>query len=51
MSNTEHSKNFGKVKVYYDNGLWNKQRVYNAVGKWITADEYQEIIGEGYTSE
>ena len=51
MSNTEHSKNFGKVKVYYGNGLWNKQRVRNAVGKWITADEYKEITGEEYTSE
>ena len=50
MSNTEHSKNFGKVKAYYDNGLWNKQRVYNAVGKWITADEYKEITGEYYIS-
>lgn len=44
----EHSKNFEKVAKYYNNELWNKQRVYNAVGKWITADEYKEITGEDY---
>lgn len=45
------SKNYNKVKEYYDLGLWSKTRVQNAVGKWITADEYKEITGEGYTSE
>lgn len=44
----EHSKHYAKVKEYYDNGLWSKQRVYNAVGKWITQDEYEEITGEPY---
>ena len=34
----EHSKNFEKVKNYYDNG----------VGKWITAEEYKEITKEDY---
>ena len=43
-----HSKNFQKVKNYYDNGLWNKQMVRNVVGKWITAAEYEEITGELY---
>ena len=47
-TSTEHSKNFEKVKGYYDKGLWSKKRVYNAVGKWITAEEYQEITGEEY---
>lgn len=47
----EHSKNYSKVKSYYDNGLWNKNRVYNAVGKWITADEYKEITDEEYVAE
>lgn len=42
------SKNFEKVKNYYDKGLWNKTRVYNAVGKWITAEEYELITGEPY---
>ena len=43
-----HSKNFDKVKDYYDRGLWDKNRVYNVVGKWITEAEYEEITGEPY---
>jgi hypothetical protein len=42
------SKNFEKVKTYYNNGIWSKKRVYNAVGKWITNKEYKEITGEDY---
>lgn len=42
------SKNFEKVKTYYNNGIWSKARVYNAVGKWITNKEYKEITGEDY---
>lgn len=42
------SKNFEKVKLYYNNGIWSKARVYNAVGKWITEEEYKEITGEDY---
>ena len=44
----EHSKNYEKVKKYYDEGTWSITRVYNAVGKWITAEEYEEITGEPY---
>jgi hypothetical protein len=44
----EHSKNYDKVKSYYDNGLWSKAKVHNAVGRWITAEEYEEITGEPY---
>lgn len=36
---------FNLVKQYYDNGLWSKERVYNAVGKWITLEEYYLIVG------
>jgi len=43
------SKNYEKVKKYYDTGVWNQARVYNAVGKWITQEEYKEITGEEYT--
>lgn len=39
---------FEKVKYYYDNGLWNIQRVYNVVGKAITKEEYLEITGFVY---
>ena len=42
------SKNFEKVKGYYDKGLWSKHKVHNAVGKWITAEEYELITGEPF---
>ena len=41
---------FDRVKMYYDKGLWSKERVYNVVGKVITAEEYEEITGEPYIS-
>lgn len=40
----EHSARFAKVKDYYDKKLWNKQMVTNAVGRWITSDEADEIL-------
>lgn len=40
-----HSPNFEKVKNYYDRGLWNETRVRNAVGRWITQEECDEILG------
>lgn len=46
----EHSKNFEKVKTYYERGMWSKKRVYDAVGKWITPAEYEEITGEAYAA-
>lgn len=39
---------FEKVKGYYDAGLWTKEMVWNVVGKWITAEEYEAIVGEPY---
>jgi uncharacterized XkdX family phage protein len=39
---------FDRVKMYYDKGLWSKERVYNIVGKVITAEEYEQITGEPY---
>jgi len=39
---------FDRVKMYYDKGLWSKERVYNVVGKVITAEEYEEITGQEY---
>lgn len=44
----ERSKKYNTVKSYYDNGLWSEKRVYNAVGKWITAEEYRMITGNDY---
>ena len=46
----EHSKNFEKVEHYFVRGMWSKERVHAAVGKWITADEYEEITGEAYVA-
>jgi len=48
---TEHSLNFEKVKGYYDNGLWSIDRVWTAVGKWITEAEYFEITGFVYPAK
>jgi len=43
------SPKFDLVKKYYDEGLWSKAKVHNAVVKgWITAAEYEEIVGEPY---
>lgn len=40
---------FEKIKYYYDNGLWNIQRVWNVAEKGaITAEEYKEITGFTY---
>lgn len=39
---------FDKIKYYYDNDLWNLQRIWNVVGKVITEQEYQEITGFAY---
>ena len=41
-----HSPNFEKVKNYYIQGLWNETRVRKAVGRWITQEECDEILGE-----
>ena len=42
------SRQFKKVKNYYDTGLWNKKMVFNVVGKIITAEEYELITNEKY---
>lgn len=46
------SKNYEKVKRFYDRGLWSEARVKNAVKmRWITQAEYELITGEKYTEE
>lgn len=43
------SAKYELVKRYYDEGLWNIDRVRRAVVKnWITAEEYEQITGEPY---
>lgn len=45
----EYSEKFELVKSYYEDGLWPKKAVKNAVAKgWITKAEYKEITGETY---
>lgn len=45
----EHSKNYEKVKKYFDMKMWDITRVRNAVVKeWITEEEFEEIIGSAY---
>lgn len=44
------SKNYEKVKGYYDRKLWDIRKVRAAVGKWITVDEYEDITGESYSA-
>ncbi len=45
----EHSEKFELVKGYYDSGKWKKKAIRNAVARgWITAAEYEEIVGEPF---
>jgi hypothetical protein len=36
------------VKNYYIRGIWTKDMVRNAVGRWITKEQYKLITGEDY---
>lgn len=45
------SKNFEKVRKYYKNRLWDLKKVHDAVGRWITAEEFKTITGEEYVVE
>ena len=43
---------FEKIKKYYDAGIWNEQRVREAVAKnVITAEQFKEITGKGLLGE
>ena len=43
------SKNFLRIKGFYDKGLWPKSKVADAVVKnLITAEEYKLITNEDY---
>ncbi len=41
---------FERIKYYYEEELWNKQRVRDVVGKVITEEEYGKIVDEPYTT-
>ena len=40
---------FEKVKGFYEAKLWTLSMVKNAVDRWITEVEFQEITGIKYT--
>lgn len=42
------SQHYEEVEEYYDTGRWTKKMVWNAVGRWITPEEYKLITGEEY---
>lgn len=45
----EHSKNYSKVKNWYNMRMWNESRVRDAVKmNWITPEEFKEITGIDY---
>ena len=45
-----HSKNFEKIRDYYNSGLWSIAKMRAVVGKplGITAEEFKEITGQDY---
>lgn len=45
LESNGHSQNFKKVSDYAKESLWNAGMIANAVGKWITEEEYAEIVG------
>lgn len=38
-----------KIARLYDKGWWSDEAVRKAVGKLITADDYEDITGNKYT--
>ena len=45
-----YSKNFEKIRDYYNSGLWSIAKVRAVVGKplGITTEEFKEITGQDY---
>ena len=48
-----YSKNYHKIKEYYETGIWDINRVNMLVGKklGITKDEYLLITGKSYPNK
>ena len=45
------SAKFELLKKYFDDGLWDKKKLKNAVIKgWISKDEFELITDEEYSS-
>lgn len=45
-----YSEKFEKVRNYYRSHLWGIEQVRNAVGRWITEEEFEEITGLPFES-
>ena len=46
----ERSEKFETVERYYKRNVWTKSQVSEAVGVWITEDEFYDIVGEKYVA-
>lgn len=44
------SKNFDKVKSFYNANLWSEKMVWNTIDRWISVDEFQEFTEENIKS-
>lgn len=42
----DRSPKYLTVEKYYKGGFWSLNMARNAVGRWITSAEFQEITGE-----
>lgn len=47
----ERNEKYELVKDYYDRELWNLDRTWMAVGRWITDEEYKLITGFNYPNK
>jgi hypothetical protein len=45
---TDTGNKVSRVSYYYHTEVWNKPMVWDAVTKWITAEDYEEITGEEF---
>lgn len=45
---TDTGNKVTRVAYYYHTEVWNIQMVWDAVNKWITDDDYEEITGEPF---
>ena len=46
---TDTSDKAEKIAGYYEAETWNEKMVWDAVEKWITAADYEDITGEPYS--
>ena len=39
-----NSAKFERIKGYFNTSMWNETMVRNAVGRWISAEEAEQIL-------